>query len=279
MKPVNFNYCRPATVAEAIRLLREGDGGAKIVAGGQSLGPMLNLRLAQPDMLVDITAIPELTEVRNEQDAVVYGACITHAAFEDGRVPDAASGFLQRVAGGIAYRAVRNRGTMGGSLVHADPAADWMTTLTALDAELVIVTGQGERSVALAEFMTTPFGVALDDAEFLAGIRIRRFSPGARFGYFKFCRKRGEFAEAMAAVVVDPERNISRGVIGATDSRPVVLGDISAFLPPSGATPAVVDETLGRARDHVAALRISEDPIKSAMHGNAFARALRQVMQ
>lgn len=279
MKPVNFNYHRPSTIAEAVNALAESQGGAKIVAGGQSLGPMLNLRLAQPDLLVDITAIPELTQISEDASAITYGACISHAAFEDGRVPDAANGFLQRVASGIAYRAVRNRGTMGGSLVHADPAADWMTTLTALGAELIVATSNGDRRVALAEFMTTPFGVALDDAEFLVGIRIPKFSANARFGYFKFCRKRGEFAEAMAAIVIDSDRNVLRGVIGATDSRPIVLDNISDMLSPQGANGSDVATILSRARERVARLEITEDPIKNAMHSNAFARALKQVIQ
>ena len=277
MKPVEFSYSRPATIAEAVSLLKENDG-AKIVAGGQSLGPMLNLRLAQPNQLVDITAIPELTRFREEPDAIVYGACITHAAFEDGRVTDAANGFLQSVAGRIAYRAVRNRGTIGGSLVHADPAADWVTVLTALDAELIVATEKAERRTALAGFMTTPFGVALEDAEFLAGIRIRKFSSQARFGYFKFCRKVGEFAEAMAAIVIDPELRICRGVIGATDSRPLVIDDVGSFIPEKP-TETAVDAAVERARQHVAGLGISSDPIKNDMHGHAFARALQRVMQ
>lgn len=266
MKPVGFGYARPAGVAEAARLLEAADGGAKVMAGGQSLGPTLNLRLTQPDLIVDITAIPELTQFREERDCIVYGACITHASFEDGRVPDATGGFLRRVAEGIAYRAVRNRGTIGGSLAHADPAADWVTTLSAVDAEIVIGGKNGERRVRLADgFMTGPFSVALVDAEFITGIRVPRHSPSARFGYFKFCRKRGEFAEAMTAIVVDPERNLRRAVVGATDSAPIVVPDIGDI--------ASDDE----ARALVAGMKISDDPIRNRMHANAFVRALRQV--
>ncbi|GAA4127354.1 FAD binding domain-containing protein [Aminobacter aganoensis] len=270
MKPSAYRYARPSSVAEAVRLLADSDGGGKVMAGGQSLGPMLNLRLAQPELVVDITGIGELASVREDKDGIVYGACVTHAAVEDNRVPDAANGFLARVAAGIAYRAVRNRGTMGGSLAHADPSADWMTTLTAVDAEMLIAGATGERRVALAEFMTAPFSVALDEAEFIVGIRIRRHSPAARFGYFKFCRKRGEFAEAMAAIVVDPAAGVSRAVIGATDSRPIVLPDISAYLPLS-------PERLEAAKAMVEGLGIAGEPIKDAMHANAFARALQQV--
>lgn len=270
MKPSPYRYARPSSVAEAVRLLADADGGGKVMAGGQSLGPMLNLRLAQPELIVDITGVAELATVREDKDAIVYGACITHAAVEDNRVPDAANGFLAKVAAGIAYRAVRNRGTMGGSLAHADPSADWMTTLTAVDAEILVAGADGERRVALEKFMTAPFSVALDDAEFIVGIRIRRYSPAARFGYFKFCRKRGEFAEAMAAIVIDPDAGIRRAVIGATDSRPIVVPDISAYLPVSPAR-------LETAKAMVEGLGIAGDPIKDAMHANAFARALQQV--
>jgi carbon-monoxide dehydrogenase medium subunit len=269
MKPGKFGYARPASVTEAIKLLAESGGGAKVMAGGQSLGPMLNLRLAQPDLIVDITAIPELTAVREEAGSILYGACVTHSAFEDRRVIDPTGGFLSTIASGIAYRAVRNRGTIGGSIAHADPAADWITSLTSLGGELVIASASGERRVALGAFMNTAYSVALDEAEFIVAIKIRRYSKAARFGYFKFCRKRGEFAEAMAAVAIDPEGDIYRAVIGATDSRPIEIEDVHRFLP-------ISDQHLEAARSHVVALGITGDPIKDAMHANAFARALKQ---
>ena len=125
MKAVNFEYARPVDVSAAIALAEKA--GAKLLAGGQSLGPMLNLRLVQPDLLVDITAIPELKRFEQKGDALFIGSCITHADIEDGRVPDVTGGAMRAVAAGIAYRAVRNRGTIGGSLVHADPSADWIT--------------------------------------------------------------------------------------------------------------------------------------------------------
>ena len=125
MKPVAFDYARPARIDEAVALLA-ANPDAKILAGGQTLGPMLNLRLAQPALLVDITRIAELAAVHEDADAITIGATVTHAAIEDGRVPIRRGGFLSRVARGIAYRAVRSRGTIGGSLAHADPAADWL---------------------------------------------------------------------------------------------------------------------------------------------------------
>ena len=120
MKPVAFDYEKPTDFAQAVSLLAASDGAGKIVAGGQSLGPMLNLRLAQPTLLVDVRAVERLREVKLTDDALVLGACTTHASIEDGLVPDVTRGFMQRVACDIAYRAVRNRGTIGGSLCHLD---------------------------------------------------------------------------------------------------------------------------------------------------------------
>jgi len=270
MKPAKYGYARPKSVPEAIELLSAANGAAKIMAGGQSLGPMLNLRLAQAELIVDITGIPELQTVQEEPDFVVYGACISHAAFEDRRVVDPTGGFLSSVASGIAYRAVRNRGTIGGSIAHADPAADWITSLTALGAELVIAGASGTRKVAVAQFMNTAYSVALDEAECLVGVRVPRYSRSARFGYFKFCRKRGEFAEAMAAIAVDPERDVQRAAIGATDAKPIEIADMRSFLPQC-------DDRFGAAQTHVKALGIAADPIKDEMHGHAFVRALKQV--
>jgi len=136
VKPVRFDYRRPADVASAIALAERDDLTAKFIAGGQSLGPMLNLRLAQPDLLIDLTGIAELKLIAETPDALTIGACITHADVEDGRVPDVTRGALRSLASGIAYRAVRNRGTIGGSVSHADPAADWIAGLAALGASV-----------------------------------------------------------------------------------------------------------------------------------------------
>ena len=134
VKPVNFDYVRPPDVEASLSLLAEDGRSVKVVAGSQSLGPMLNMRLVQPDLLVDITGIEELRQVKEDADGVVIGACVTHADIEDGRAPDVTGGALPSVAHGIAYRAVRNRGTIGGSLTHADPSADWISILAALGA-------------------------------------------------------------------------------------------------------------------------------------------------
>lgn len=223
MKAAAFDYTRPDTIAEACALIA-GDDDAKVMAGGQSLGPMLNLRLAQPSLLVDITRIKELARIEEGDDAVTLGAIVTHAAIEDRRIADPTHGFLSRVARGIAYRAVRTRGTIGGSLAHADPAADWVSTLTALGAE-ILLTGPGDarRHVPMTDFIHGAMSTALAHGEIIDGVRIPRLSASARCGFEKICRKTGEFAEGMGVVVHDPERGVCRVVAGAVGGRPVVI--------------------------------------------------------
>ncbi len=230
MKPSRFEYERPADLAGVIALTRREDIAVKILAGGQSLGPMLNLRLAQPDVLVDITGIPELKRVEENADAIIVGACVTHADIEDGRVPDVTRGALPEVARGIAYRAVRNRGTLGGSLAHADPSADWVASLAAIGASVLICGPAGRRSMAIGDFVTGAFEVDLAAGEMVEAVRIPRASSNARWGYYKICRKPGELAQAIGAVFHDPERSVFRAVFGATEARPIVLADATSLF-------------------------------------------------
>jgi len=219
MKPVDFDYEKPSRLEDAIALLSVSN--ARVLAGGQSLGPMLNLRLARPTLLVDIAAIRELQTAEQDVGALTLGACVTHTAIEDGRVPDVTNGALASVAGGIAYRAVRNRGTIGGSLAHADPAADWVTCLSVLGADAVIAGPSGERRVPVSDFMVGAFETALQAGEMLRAVSVPALSASAKWGYYKFCRKAGDFAEAIGAVLQD--RGVTRTVLGATNGPPVVI--------------------------------------------------------
>ncbi len=193
-----------ARSTHAVELLSQGEGNAKLLAGGQTLGPMLNLRVVQPGLLVDIGRLPDTTRWSEDGEGVTIGACVTHAMIEDGKVPDPTGGVLRRVASRIAYRAVRNRGTIGGSLAHADPAADWLSSLSMLGAEAIMLGAEGERRVPVAELSLGIFETQIGEAEVLRGVRVRRLSPRARWGYYKFCRKTGDFAEAIGAVLHDP---------------------------------------------------------------------------
>jgi aerobic carbon-monoxide dehydrogenase medium subunit len=230
MKPVAFDYERPTTLADAVMLLGRAGGFSKVLAGGQSLGPMLNLRLAQPDLLVDITSIPELTTVNNTRDHIEIGACVTHADIEDGRVPDHFAGLLRHVAGRIAYRAVRNRGTIGGSIAHADPAADWLSALSLAGAEAIVWTPAGTRPIAVADLVVSSFTTVLKADELIQSIHVPKLSDGARWGFYKFSQKAGEFAHAIGGVLHDPARGVFRAVIGAIETVPIVVADATALF-------------------------------------------------
>jgi len=265
MKPVAFEYEKPVDIAQALSLLAASDGTGKIVAGGQSLGPMLNLRLAQPTLLVDVRTLERLKEVKLTEDALVLGACTTHAAIEDGLVTDVTRGFMQRVARDIAYRAVRNRGTLGGSLCHADPAADWVSAMMLLSALVIIEGRAGTREVDAEHFVTGAFSTALGDDEVLAAIRIPKLSRAARWGWYKFRRKPGEFAEALAGVLVDPDRHVHRAVIGALHTVPYVVADARALADESAL------------RQAIDAAGIGDDPYERQIHYTALKRAMAQL--
>jgi aerobic carbon-monoxide dehydrogenase medium subunit len=258
MKPAPFELARPANLAEAAAALAQRPGAARLLAGGQSLGPMLNLRLVRPAMLVAIAHLPELGAVGEDANAVTIGAAVTHSAIADGRTPDIGGGILARIAQGIAYRAVRNLGTIGGSLCHADPAADWLCALTALGASVVTWSQAGGRAIPLTQFVTGALRTALSPGEIVQAVRVPRPSAQARWGYYKACRKPGEFAHAMAAVLDDPARSIRRAVIGAVGGPPVVLeGD--------HVTPAAAEEALRAAGLDAVARRMQAVALQRAL--------------
>ena len=226
MKAAPFDYTRARDAAHAVELLAaaDGEGFTKIIAVGQSLGPMLNLRLAEPDLLVDVRACPDLRRHHDDGETILYGA-----------VPDPCHGWMSAAARRIAYRAVRNRGTIGGSIVHADPAADWLVVLLLLGAEVVVLGPGGMRTAALAEFVTGPFSTGLGADEVLVAIRVAKRSSRVRYGYRKTATKVGEFATAFCVALDDPERGESRAVLGAIERPPVVVDDLSDVVATRGA--------------------------------------------
>ena len=236
MKPAPFTYARAASIAQAIELLAESD--SRLLAGGQSLGPMLNLRLARPKLLVDISRLRELKGIADGGDHWRIGAAVTHAELEDAAGSFSGAELVPQVASGIAYRSVRNRGTIGGSLAHADPAGDWPLALAAIGATVVIAGAKGERRVLAEQFMKTAFTTALTDGEAVVTILVPKLSRGARFGFYKFCRKTGEFPEASACAVLDPERRSARIFLGATHGAPISLPALAQAVAQGGSSVA-----------------------------------------
>jgi carbon-monoxide dehydrogenase medium subunit len=223
MKPAPFTYHRAASIEDAIAHLSAGDALVRPLAGGQSLVPMLNLRLAPVDKLVDLTRIDALRQTEERADGIQYGALLTHAAFEDRLVPDASNGLMPFVGSQIAYRAVRTRGTIGGAIALADPAADWLTTVIALEARIVLAGPNGRRTLSSADFAIGPYMTVLNDAELIEAIVVPRRPANERWGHYKVARKTGEYAESMAIALIDKTLGTARLVLGAADGAPLVL--------------------------------------------------------
>jgi carbon-monoxide dehydrogenase medium subunit len=223
MKPAPFTYHRAASIDDAIAHLQGADAIVRPLAGGQSLVPMLNLRLAPADKLVDLSGIHALRQTEERPDCIRYGALTTHAAFEDRLVPDASNGLMPFVGSQIAYRAIRTRGTIGGAVALADPAADWLTTIIALEAEVALVGPNGRRAMAGTDFALGPYMTAIEDAELIEFIAVPLRPAGERWGHYKVARKTGEYADSMAIALIDTARGKARLVLGATDGAPLVL--------------------------------------------------------
>ena len=270
MKPAPFTYESAATVAEAVDKLASGSP-PKILAGGQSLVPMLNLRLAPADALLDITRIPELRAIEETPAFVRYGALTTHAAFEDGIVPDCSNGLMRHAAGNIAYRAIRTRGTIGGAIALADPAADWVTVTIALEATLVLASAKEKRRVQAEKFVLGPYFTALGDDEFIEAVEVPRRASTERWGYSKVVVKTGEYAESMVVALLDRTNGRSRIVLGATDGAPILMTSAAKALldgvEETAARASIGDDLMSSARDFNAAKRI--------LHTTAVLRAMR----
>jgi len=238
MKAPKFAYTRVLEVDEALALLGAGGGAAKAMSGSQSLGPMLNLRLARPAQVVDVAHIPSLRTVSRKADWIEIGAAVTHAEIEDCAHPPLAGHPMRQVARGIAYRAIRTRGTVGGSLAHADPAADWVVALAALGARITVRSPRGERTIEADSFMLGAYTTVLESDELIVSIAVPSETSATRWGYHKVCRKPGEFAEASSAVYFDASCKRARIVLGAADGPPILLHPLAAEIALKGAAAA-----------------------------------------
>lgn len=270
MKAASFDYKRPDDVSGAVKEL--GDGQAKPFGGGQSLGPMLNLRLARPKAIVDVSRLEAMRKIEDKGAHWRFGGAVTHSMIEDAKLPGGEP--MNDVARGIAYRTIRNRGTIGGSMAHADPAADWPLALPALGATLVLQGKGGERKVPAAQFMKAAFSTALADDELIVAVEVPKLSSAGRWGYWKFCRKTGEFPEASCAVLMDRERKVAEVWVGALNGAPQPLPQFAADLAQRGIV-AATTEAVAMAVETVAE---GLDPAQRALHATAVRRAVQKAL-
>ncbi len=186
MIPAKFDYVRPSSLASAVQALAGGGEDAKVIAGGQSLLPLLRLRLAYPELLVDIGGLGELAGVRDAGDALVIGAMTTHYSLIRDPLIREHCGLIAETAATVADPAVRHRGTIGGSLAHADPAGDLPAVISALDATLVATGPGGDREITAADFFVDYLTTAREPGEILTAILVPKLGPGWGFRYEKF---------------------------------------------------------------------------------------------
>lgn len=241
MKPPDFTYHRPADVSEAVSLLSQHAPDVKVLAGGQSLVPMLNMRLLNPAHLVDINYVSGLSDIEVRDDTVSIGALVRQDDAErDAGLLDACA-LLAQALRYVAHKPIRSRGTVVGSIVHADPAAELPAVLTLLDGRVVAQGPSGTREIVAADFFKGYFETALGPDELATGVRLRRLDPGERSAFVEMSRRSGDFALCGAAAVVgDSHATVALTGVGP---RPYVA-DVSGLL--AGDGDATLDELAGR---------------------------------
>lgn len=285
MIPASFDYHAPGTLAEAVSLLDRHGEEAKVLAGGQSLLPLLKLRLGQAAHLVDIGRIPDLAYIKEEGGSLRIGAATVEAALERSDLIRSKYPILLETALVIADPLVRNRATVGGNLAHGDPANDHPATMLALGAEIVARGPRGERTIPIAKFFTGLFTTALAPNEILTEIRIPVSPPGSGGAYEKLERKVGDFATAGAAahVTLGKKGEVERAGIGLTNAgpTPVKAREAEDYLrgkKPDDATIAEAARLAARAAAPSADRRGSVE-YKREMARVLAARALRRAVQ
>ena len=224
MKPAPFQYKRPTSVSEILQLLASHGEEGKILAGGQSLVPMMNFRLAKPGVLVDINQVAELDYHHSKGGQLVIGALSRHVTLRNSAVVRDACPLVSDAYKFVAHGTVRNRGTLCGSLCHADPAAEMPAVMLALEATMVLRKKSGQREVAAQDFFQGIYATAAQPDELLAEVRIPIMAPRAGYGFKEVSVRRGDFAIVLAAVVLDIRNELIadvRVVHGGVSDRPV----------------------------------------------------------
>lgn len=256
MKPVDFELHRPTTVAEAIGLLGQYGEEAKVLAGGQSLIPLLNFRLARPEHLIDIGRIASLTTIHRTADQLTMGAMVTSDSAHQSTAVREAAPLLAEALPHIAHRAIRARGTVGGSVAHADPAAEMPAVIRALDAVLVVAGPQGRREVDASEFFLANLVTALGDDELLVEIKLRPAPARTGAAFDEVARRRGDFAlvgaGAQITLASDGTVEQARICITGVERTPHRATEAESVLVGTHPDVRAVETAAARARDGIA---------------------------
>jgi carbon-monoxide dehydrogenase medium subunit len=274
MKLPPFEYACPTTINEAVALLASHDGEAKPLAGGQSLVPMLAFRVASPSLLVDLRKLAELREIKIADDCVTLGAMVRwRDILDDARLRNAHP-LLVAAVEHVAHYQIRNRGTVGGSVAHADPAAEMPGIVVTCEAKIAVVGKSGARVIDAANFFQGPLMTALKPDEIITEILLPAWPAKRRFGFQEFARRRGDFALAAAMLFYDEDggkaRNAHAGAIGVAD-RPLRLPAVEHVLNGNKIDEAIIAKA-------EAAASASVEPADDIHAGGAYRKALVGVM-
>jgi len=275
MKAASFVRHVPKTVEEAVAMLAElAPQDGRILAGGQSLVPIMAFRMARPAHLVDINEVVGLDKLAVEGGRLVVGARVRHAAFHKPSFPGPLGRLLAAVVRNIAHYPIRMRGTMCGSLAHADPASEWCLTAATLDAELVARSKKGARVIPVAEFFQGIMTTALAEDELLAEARYPLLPDDTKFGFYEFSRRAGDFAMAASLVTYRLDGGViadARVGVGGAEASPRRIPEAEAAL--NGKKP---DDGVFAAAADVAAAAI--DPLEDAQTPSEYRRELAQAV-
>jgi aerobic carbon-monoxide dehydrogenase medium subunit len=234
VKPATFAYHAPRTVEEVVdQLAGLAPLDGRILAGGQSLVPMMAFRMARPAHLIDINDVEGLDRLAIDGKVLRISACVRHAAFHRPVAPGPTGALLSAVASNIAHYPIRIRGTFCGSLANADPASEWCLTAVTLNADLIAVSKRGRRTIAAADFFTGMMGTALAEDELLLEARVPLLAADARFGFYEFSRRAGDYALAMALTAYRLEGGViaePRVGIGGAEGHPRRIAQVEAVL-------------------------------------------------
>ncbi len=255
MKAPAFDYVRVRSLDEALSLLGEHVEEAKIIAGGQSLVPALNLRLLAPSLLIDIGGLEELKGISVEGETVRIGALTRHVDIERSSEIAAHAPLLKKAIAHVAHPAIRNRGTVGGNLAHADPASELPACALALGARLIVATATGERSVPAEDFFTGVYETALSPAEILTAIEVPAARPGERSAFIELARRSGDYALvglAAKAVMQDGAFSDLRLAYFAVGAKPTLAAKAAAHVIGQPVTDAAVVEAQAALADDLA---------------------------
>ena len=275
MKPAPFAYHRPTTLDDTLRLLAElAPRDGRVLAGGQSLAPMMAFRLARPAHLIDINAVAELDGLAVREGGLRIGACVRHAEFHHPVGEGPLGVLLATVVQHIAHYPIRTRGTFCGSLAHADPAAEWCVVAVTLDAELVALSTKSERLIPAAGFFRGPMETALEPDELLCEARLPLLPDGTRFGFAEFSRRAGDYAQAMALAVLHLEGAViaaARIGLGAVEAVPRRIAAAETILEGEVPGPEAFNAAAAAA---AAAIEPMEDPQTDAQYRRELTHAM-----